>query len=659
MMSVLRFLVLPSEITDFERRYLARVNRVALAFFAMHLPVFALIAWCNGTRPGLAALLCAGVLVGPAVAYLALENPRRVSMVHGVAAMFMGGLLVHFGQGPMQIEMHFYFFALVAMCAVFGNPMVIVAAAVTVALHHLVAWLVLPRSVFNYDAAWWVVAVHAAFVVLESVAMCFISRSFFDNVIGLERIVEARTRALDAKNADLRMLLDNVQQGLLTIDLSGRLAQERSAAADRWFGGSTSTTWFDRLSDVSPAFADASRFAWGEVTAGIMPMALVLEQMPHRLSVGRAHLHVDYRPIGAVPHQHFLVVVTDVTTDVERERAETERRETMAIFEQLLSDRTGFELFIEEGTRIIDVLTSYRGTDRGMVKRMLHTLKGNAGLCGLASIADLCHELEDLVVEGDELPPPRAYDMLFWRWGRMTSDIDLLLGQRAQTIEIDEEHCAALEAAAEIEPRAALLRRIRALRLEPTEKRLAHFAEQAQRIAERLGKGPLHVRVEDHGVRLPTRRWAPFWSELVHAVRNAVDHGIETPEVRKAAGKPPEGTLSLRTYEDERHVVVEIADDRRGIDWGALAEKAAQAGLPAATRSDLERALFMDGMSTTAAVTDVSGRGVGMGALLYGTHALGGDLAVESAPGRGTTLRMTFPVSASAEDAETARSAAA
>lgn len=198
-----RLIMLPSEPTDFERQYLARMNRVALLFFLLHPPVFALIAWVNGTRPELAVLLTAAVCVGPAVAYFTFKNPRWVSMVHGVTAMFMGGLLVHFGQGPVQIEMHFYFFSLIAMCAVFGNPLVIVAAAMTVVLHHVIVWVVLPRSVFNYEAAGWVVAVHAAFVVLESVAACFIARSFFDNVIGLEKIVQSRTEELVQINEDL------------------------------------------------------------------------------------------------------------------------------------------------------------------------------------------------------------------------------------------------------------------------------------------------------------------------------------------------------------------------------------------------------------------------------------------------------------------------
>src|SRR5882672_3758531 len=155
MKKIFQFLVLPKQITDFERDYLARVNRVALIFFALHAPVFTLIAWLNGTRPGLAAVLTSAVFAGSVLAQSALKNPCVVSVVYGVTAMFMGGLLVHFGQGPVQIEMHFYFFALVAMCSVFGNPLVIIAAATTIALHHLILWLVLPRSVFNYEAAWW------------------------------------------------------------------------------------------------------------------------------------------------------------------------------------------------------------------------------------------------------------------------------------------------------------------------------------------------------------------------------------------------------------------------------------------------------------------------------------------------------------------------
>jgi len=650
MKSILQFLVLPQEITPFERRYLARVNRVALAFFALHVPVFVLIAWINGTKPAVAALLSAAVVLGPAIAFATLRNPRTVSIVHGVTAMFMGGLLVHFGQGPVQIEMHFYFFSLIAMCAVFGNPLVILAAAVTVALHHLVVWLVLPRSVFNYEAQWWVVGVHAAFVVLESAAACFISRSFFDNVIGLEKIVQARTLALDAKNRDMRLLLDNVQQGFLTIDRQGRLAKERSAAVERWFGPARDdASWFNYLSVVSFEFAQKTRMAWDEVVADVMPLELTLHQMPHDLAINNAtHYRVEYRPIGdASACERFLVIVTDVTVDVEREHAEHEAREGIAVFQRVLVDRSGFEAFFDEGAAALDALVNDRTTDLAAVKRLVHTLKGNSSLFGLQSIASLCHELEDHIEREARIPRPEAFGALKERWGRLSSDVRRLLGNRGNTIEVDERQYAAIEAAVRAgEPHLALMRRVRSLRLESAANRFRHFQEQVRRIAERLEKPGVHVEVADGGVRLDARRWAGFWGSFIHAVRNAVDHGIETPEVRVAAGKPAEGRVALRAYEESDRIVVEIADDGRGIDWDALADRARALGLPAQTHEDLRAALFAEGVSTAASVTEVSGRGIGMGALLEGTRALGGDVAVHSVPGEGTTLRFTFPASA-------------
>jgi two-component system, chemotaxis family, sensor kinase CheA len=212
-MSVLSKAFLPAEISEFERKHVQRVNRIALWFFAAHIPVLTGLAVINHTNPGLAAALSAGILVGPLLAHKTLDNPRHVSMIYGVTAMCMGGLLVHFGQGPVQIEMHFYFFALLAMLAVYGNPAVIYVATVTVALHHLLMWIWLPRSVFNYDAAIWVVGVHALFVVLEAIATAAIARSFYDNVIHLEKVVVQRTQEktqLEGEQKEAAMLMSHM-----------------------------------------------------------------------------------------------------------------------------------------------------------------------------------------------------------------------------------------------------------------------------------------------------------------------------------------------------------------------------------------------------------------------------------------------------------------
>src|SRR4051812_3551428 len=125
---LISYLTLPAELTAFERSYLGRLNRIALYFFIGHVPVFMVVAAAAHTHPLRALALTTLALVGPTIAYRTFANPRHVALVFGFTAMCMGGLLVHFGQGPMQIEMHFYFFTLIALLAVFGYPLVIVTA---------------------------------------------------------------------------------------------------------------------------------------------------------------------------------------------------------------------------------------------------------------------------------------------------------------------------------------------------------------------------------------------------------------------------------------------------------------------------------------------------------------------------------------------------
>jgi two-component system chemotaxis sensor kinase CheA len=650
MKKLLHLILLPKDVTQFELAYLRKLNRIALIFFACHVPVFTLVAWANHTRPALAAILTTITLTGPMVAYFTFDNPRSTSVIHGISAMFMGALLVHFGQGPAQIEMHFYFFALIAMCAVFGNPMVIVAATVTVAAHHLIVWLVLPSSVFNYEAQWWVVGIHALFVVLEATATCFIARSFFDNVIGLERIVGVRTAELDATNRDMRMLLDNVQQGFVTIDREARLASQHSAAIDRWFGvPSTGATWFDYLRTIAPAFEQASRLAWDEVVADVMPLEITLDQMPRQLTIGTATFGVEYRAIGTTePPTLFQVCITNISDRIRSERADEDLREVMALFERVLTDRAGLEAFVDEGTLIVQQVSS-GGADLGAIKLALHTLKGTASMFGLSTIARLCHSLEDAIADSAVAPP---CEELVARWRIIVAEAGKLLGYRQEVVELDRSQLEALEAAAKVRDTNAMATQILRLRLEPTAKRFRHFSEQAQQLAVRLGKAGLVVVVESNNVRLEPKRWSTFWQAFVHAVRNAIDHGIEPADQR--GDKSPAGTLTLRSYIEANRLVIEIQDDGRGVDWVKVADRARARGLACTTREQLGAALFVGGLSTAAEVTEVSGRGIGMGALLAVTRALGGTLDVASEPGVGTTIRMTFSIDAAFGEARLA-----
>jgi two-component system chemotaxis sensor kinase CheA len=181
-------------------------------------------------------------------------------------------------------------------------------------------------------------------------------------------------------------------------------------------------------------------------------------------------------------------------------------------------------------------------------------------------------------------------------------------------------------------------------KFEPLRTRLFRVAEQVRAVALKLRKGDLMIDVEPNGLRLPAERWAPFWSAFGHLVRNAVDHGLETPEDRVRLGKPESGRLALRTKLVDEKVIVEIEDDGTGIDWTAVAAKAKARGLPHGTPEDLHSALFVDGFSTKDAANEYSGRGVGLGAMRAACQAMGGTIQFHSEAGVGTCVRVAIPL---------------
>jgi two-component system chemotaxis sensor kinase CheA len=137
---------------------------------------------------------------------------------------------------------------------------------------------------------------------------------------------------------------------------------------------------------------------------------------------------------------------------------------------------------------------------------------------------------------------------------------------------------------------------------------------------------------------------------LVHLVRNACDHGIEPPEVRARAGKPPHGRLTLRAYHEGGQVNIEIGDDGGGIDVARVKQKAVERGLlrseQAEKLSDREalNLIFLPGFSTAQTVTNVSGRGVGMDVVKSNIEKIGGVVDVFSRPGEGSTVRLKIPL---------------
>lgn len=196
---------------------------------------------------------------------------------------------------------------------------------------------------------------------------------------------------------------------------------------------------------------------------------------------------------------------------------------------------------------------------------------------------------------------------------------------------------------------ARLQHAVLAARMQPVARVFARFPRLARDVARQLGK-EVDLVLDDGGVELDRTLVDALAEPLVHLVRNAIDHGIESPAARRAAGKPGIGRVSLRARTHGDACEIEISDDGAGIDASALRASAVRKGLvDAAAAAALDEAaalqlVFAPGFSTRDVVSDVSGRGVGMDAVRSAILALSGQVALASTPGAGTRCTLRLPL---------------
>lgn len=185
------------------------------------------------------------------------------------------------------------------------------------------------------------------------------------------------------------------------------------------------------------------------------------------------------------------------------------------------------------------------------------------------------------------------------------------------------------------------------LRMVPVGPTFRQFQRIVRDTARALGK-EAELQIEGVDVEVDMTVIEHLRDPLIHMIRNSVGHGIEEPKVRHAANKPAVGTLVLRSFREAGTIVIELADDGGGIDRDRIIRRGRERGLIAEneTLSDTQAAelIFHPGFSTADAVTDLSGRGVGLDVVRRNIDAIHGSVSVESQPGQGTTFRIRLPL---------------
>ncbi len=444
--------------------------------------------------------------------------------------------------------------------------------------------------------------------------------------------------------AGTRLVLDNVDQGLLILNAQGEMGSQSSRAVEQLVGPAQPGAPFSELLETVDAdTGDWWALAWESVSDGFLPLDLSISQLPSRLQHRERTLEIRYQPVMEEEElTQVVVVINDISAELAREQAQMVQQEVLAVFQHLMRDPGGFEAFLREARSLLSRMPEMEPNE---TLRAIHTLKGNAGLFSVRSVAEVCHRVEDAMIQGGS--EEAGVDEVLQAWCAFEDRLSELRGEEnMDTLAVSNSDLALLKTAIQTgQSPHALLSLMQGWDKEALGARLHRFGEQSRTLADRMGKWGLQIEVSCGDLRADAQVMEPVWSAFAHAVRNAVDHGIEAPKERLKANKPSQGALRFVCEVRDEALCIELSDDGAGVDWEKVRAKAQGMDLPFETQADLEEALFRDGLSCKEEVNELSGRGVGLSALREAVETLEGSVRIESLPGQGTTLRLTLPIS--------------
>lgn len=305
---------------------------------------------------------------------------------------------------------------------------------------------------------------------------------------------------------------------------------------------------------------------------------------------------------------------------------------------------------------------------RDTALRLLHSLKGASPCVGLHRVEAIAHAAESLLQRLDARSVAQAgpQHALQAALARMQALIGHCHPGAGEPDGDDSDVLAALDACTAADPVAGWTTPVRPpvsarlaeaagpdtaglppARLKPIGTAWQALPALVDALAARAGK-VIALACEGAEIEVDSANLARLREALIPILRNACVHGIEPPQQRIACGKPPRGSVRLSALRDGPMIVVEIADDGRGLDWTALRRRVAAAGL-IAPESDgvpdhvMLEAVFAPGVTTAEAATPLAGRGLGLAIARAAIEAIGGTIAVRSCPGAGTAFTIRMP----------------
>lgn len=484
-------------------------------------------------------------------------------------------------------------------------------------------------------------------------------------------------------NMRLSEVLEHTPQGLVKVDKNSVITSEYSIECTRYFGKENlSGINFPKLimpnnEEGQLTWQETFPMLYDEETLPFDDIAALLNQDTKysHPEGGTKEFVFSYYPCRGIGGEITAVDIgiEDVTAARELERQNEKMQREQQIMGKIYENPESFinlrQFLTDTLTNVLSLIRSFTKTPIADLSeeiivsmRMLHSLKGFSGIFSLSVIQESSHELESLVKKIQKQGRAEASDLeAMAQWlNRLKEDYQYTtvlfnnigdsLKKRLLGTVLSANEFEQLRSSIRSKDLASIEKLLESIEKMDARRLVSTWEEEGKKLLDELGK-KAEIVLQGEGGFITRRAFRLLEGALVHLLRNAIDHGIETPEERKQAGKSETAAVTIHIEQQEEGLVFKVSDDGRGIDLEKLAEKAkenlqvdqnkVQAILE---KGEAWKVLFLPGFSTAAEVTKISGRGVGLDAIWEAVTNLGGKISMDTEAGKGTTFQVTLPV---------------
>lgn len=505
-----------------------------------------------------------------------------------------------------------------------------------------------------------------------------------DYAQNLELKVEQRTLELKKSKDDIENILNNLSQGFLTFDPLGDVGQDYSKVAETMFATNPTGKSFNDLINKFSEYSIEDFEDWkGLAFSGAVEFSSLTDLLPERFENNlQQQIFLNYRPIfnerGDLTK--VICIAEDRTKEIEFQKEIVNKEAYASFILHITKCPEIFKDYCESVTSKVEKTLEILNRDQKLlasslevVARFIHTIKGESGFNHVVELVEKSNQVEDILsdinqnlteVQKDPKPFHKVLEnsvleikdtfqqFLLTNRDILNDDINQLENVTRNKQDIIHYLNNLENSDQDINELVDDFKSF--FLMEDASLAFKKYDGLVKDLSKKQGK-EVELNIKNEGVRVNIDKYQELLSSCVHIFRNAIDHGIETPDERIENGKNSKATIDVNiNYKIDKsngkYIQIQLKDDGKGIDYKKLAFKAIQSGIIDGKKleqfsiEELRQLIFHPGLSSKDEVTDVSGRGVGLDAVKAEIEKVGGTIVVDSTPGKGTSFYIDLPI---------------